>query len=174
MKSLSVVALKRPKLIRCNSSTLHRFNGFALYEVLIGLTIFVIGVLALGRAVENCLNASTLSAEEDRVREILSNRMAEIQTAPGFPDVSKEFKVDTGYGIVKLTQKSAAAGLTEPDAGELSGIYLVTLTAQWGNTQSVVVHHVERTDDVMAQWTRESGSDKRQSKSIEFYVYRPG
>ena len=75
---------------------------------------------------------------------------------------------------MKLTQKSAAAGLTEPDAGELSGIYLVTLTAQWGNTQSVVVHHVERTDDVMAQWTRESGSDKRQSKSIEFYVYRPG
>ena len=57
--------------------------GFALYEVLIGVTIFAIGVVALGRAVGNCLNASALSAEEARVREILWNRMAEIQTTPG-------------------------------------------------------------------------------------------
>lgn len=127
-----------------------RSAGFALYEVVIGLTIFVVGVLALGRAVENCLNASTLSAEEERVREILSNRMAEVQTTPGFPDISKEFKVDTGYGIVKLIQKSVAAGLTEPDKGQLSGINLVTLTVRW-----------------------ERGG-VTQSRQIEFYVYRPG
>ena len=63
--------------------------GFALYEVLIGVLVFSIGVIALGRAVENCLNASTLSAEEERVRQILSNRMAEIQTTPGIPDATK-------------------------------------------------------------------------------------
>src|SRR5437899_4594608 len=85
-------------------------RAFALYEVLIGLAIFVLGVLALGRAVENCLNASTLNAEEERVRQILSNRMAEIQTTPGLPDSVKESKVDTGYGLVKLLQKSAPAG----------------------------------------------------------------
>src|SRR5437879_4577213 len=51
-------------------------KGFALYEVLLGLAIFALGVLALGRAVQNCLNASTLNAEEDRVRQILSNLMA--------------------------------------------------------------------------------------------------
>src|SRR2546421_337530 len=66
--------------------------AFALYEVLIGVAIFAIGVLALGRAVQNCLNASTLNAEEERVRQILSNRMAEIQVTPGFPDSSKETK----------------------------------------------------------------------------------
>lgn len=142
--------MKRLKPGCRNPSTLHRFGGFALYEVVIGLTIFVVGVLALGRAVENCLNASTLSAEEDRVREILANRMAEIQTTPGFPDVSKELKVDTGYGMVRLIQKSGPAGLTEPDAGQLSGISLVTLTVRW-----------ER-------------AGVTQSKQIEFYVYRPG
>src|SRR5712691_10316333 len=89
-------------------------RAFALYEVLIGVAIFAVGVLALGRAVENCLNASTLNAEEERVRQILSNRMAEVQAAPGLPDATKEFKVDTGYGIVKLIQKNAPAGLTEP------------------------------------------------------------
>src|SRR3989454_10302323 len=88
-------------------------SAFALYEVLIGVAIFAVGVLALGRAVENCLNASTLSAEEDRVRQILSNRMAEVQTTPGFPDTTKEMKIDTGYGVVKLIQKSVPAGLRQ-------------------------------------------------------------
>jgi len=123
--------------------------GFALYEVLIGLAIFVLGVLALGRAVENCLNASTLNAEEERVRQILSNRMAEIQTTPGLPDSVKESKVDTGYGLVKLLQKSAPAGMKEGNI-ELAGINLITLTAQW--TRGGV----------------------KQSRQLQFYVYRVG
>ena len=124
--------------------------AFALYEVLLGVTVFVIGVLSLGRSVENCLNASVLSAEDDRVRQILSNRMSEIQVTPGAPDAAKESKIDTGYGIVKLIQKSTPAQLTEEDGVVLNGINLVTLTAQW----------------------QRGGSD--QAKSIEFYVYRGG
>src|SRR6266516_8107360 len=127
----SVAALKRRKPGRCDSSTLHRFNGFALYEVLLGVAIFAVGVLALGRAVENCLNASMLNAEEEAVRQILSNRMAEVQAAPGFPDRAKEFKIQSGYGVVKLVQKSAPANLSEPGGIQLNGINLVTLTAQW-------------------------------------------
>lgn len=125
-------------------------RAFALYEVLLGLAIFALGVLALGRAVENCLNASTLNAEESRVRQILANRMAEVQTTPGPPDQSKEFEVDTGYGIVKVIQSSAPAGLQEDNGAQLTGINRVTLTAKW---------------------TR---SGAQQSQQIEFYVYRPG
>ena len=69
--------------------------------------------------------------------------------APGLPDATKEFKVDTGYAIVKLIQKTAPAVLTEPGNVQLSGINLVTLTAQW--MQSGIT----------------------QSKQIRFYVYRP-
>lgn len=127
-----------------------RCRAFALYEVLIGVAIFTIGVLALGRAAENCLNASTLNAEEDVVRQILSNRMAEIQAAPVSPDPAKEFKISSGYGVVKLIQKSAPAGLTEPGGTELNGINLVTLTAQW------------------------EGAGVTQTKQIKFYVYRHG
>src|SRR5947208_9144544 len=75
----------------------NRRRAFALYEVLIGLAIFSLGVIALGRSVQNCLNASGLNAEEDRVRQILSDRMAEVQATPGFPDLKKETKVATGY-----------------------------------------------------------------------------
>lgn len=124
--------------------------GFALYEVLLGLAIFAVGVLALGRAVQNCLNASTLNAEENRVRQILANRMAEVQTTPGAPDSSKEFKVDTGYGIVKLVQKTAPADLEEDNGAPLAGVTRVVLTAKW---------------------TRGGGE---QSQQIQFYVYRPG
>jgi len=148
LNNSSVAVLKRRRRSRCNFLTLHRFNGFALYEVLLGVTIFAVGVLALGRAVENCLNASMLNSEEERVRQILSNRMAEIQAAPGLPDTAKEFKIDTGYGIVKLIQKSAPANLTEAGNIQLSGIYLATLSAQW--MQGGVT----------------------QSKQISFYVYR--
>ena len=128
----------------------NRSGAFALYEVLLGLAIFALGVLALGRAVENCLNASTLNAEENRIRQILSNRMAEVQATPGRPDESKEFNVDTGYGIVKVIQKSAPAGLENDGGAALTGVNLVTLTARW---------------------TRAGAN---QSQQIEFYVYRPG
>jgi len=130
--------------------TLRRFNAFALYEVLLGVAIFVVGVIALGRMVENCLNASTISAEENVVRQILSDRMAEIQTAPVVPDAEKEFKVNSSYGMVKLIQKSVPADLTEPDNTLLSGINLVTLTAYWQRGR-------------VPRW-----------KQIQFYVYRPG
>jgi hypothetical protein len=76
--------------------------------------------------------------------------MAEIQAAPGFPDRAKEFKIQSGYGAVKLVQKSAPADLTEPGGTRLSGINLVTLTAQW-----------------------ERGGSS-QSRQIKFYVYRQG
>lgn len=125
-------------------------QAFALYEVLLGVTIFVIGVLALGRSVENCLNASALNAEEDRVRQILANRMAEIQATPGTPDPAKQSTVDTGYGPVKLLQKTVPAELSELNGTNLIGVRVVTLTAQW--TQGGVA----------------------QSRSLEFYVYRAG
>jgi hypothetical protein len=124
-------------------------RAFALYEVVLGVAIFAVGVLALGRSAENCLSASTLNAEEEAVRQILGNRMAEIQAAPGSPDQAKEFKIDSGHGVVTLIQKSAPAELVEPNNTRLAGIALVTLTAQWERRGS------------------------RQSKQINFYVYRP-
>jgi len=125
-------------------------KAFALYEVLIGLAIFSLGVLALGRSVQNCLNASGLNAEEDRIRQILANRMAEIQATPGNPDNSKETKISTGYGDVMLVQQSKPAGLKGENNTELTGINLFTLTAKW----------------------RRGGAD--QSRRLQFYILRNG
>jgi hypothetical protein len=125
-------------------------RGFALYEVMIGVTIFVVGVLALGRSVENCLNATELTTDENRIRIILANRMAEIQTAPGNPDPSKELKIKSDFGTVRLLQKSTPAGLKGDKGIELGGLRRVLLTAEW------------------------SRGGIKQSKQISFYVYRAG
>ena len=124
--------------------------GFALYEVLLGLTIFVVGVLALGRAVENCLNANALSEEENRVRLLLANRMAELQASPGRPDATKEVNVAPGFGVVKLIQHTVPEELLEKDTPIIDGISRVTLTAQW------------------------SRDGTKQNKQLVFYVYRAG
>lgn len=122
-------------------------KAFALYEVLIGLAIFSLGVIALGRSVQNCLNASGLSAEEDRIRQILADRMAEVQATPGLPDQKKETKIATGYGEIVLVQKSVPQLLKDQNDIEVNGINLVTLTAQW----------------------KRGGAE--QSRRIQFYVY---
>lgn len=125
-------------------------RAFALYEVLLGVTIFVVGVLALGRSLENCLNASTVNEEANRVRQVLSNRMAEIQVAPGVPDSKHQAKVDTGFGVVVVKQKTVPAELKNEQKLELNGIHKVTLTAEWSR--------------------RGIG----QSQQLIFYVYRGG
>jgi Tfp pilus assembly protein PilV len=122
--------------------------AFALYEVLLGVAIFALGVIALGRAVENCISASTISAEENVVRQILSDRMAQVQAASAVPEAEKEFKIKTSHGGVILTQKTVPADLTEPDNTLITGISLVTLTARWEH------------------------AGVPQSKQIQFYVYR--
>lgn len=122
--------------------------AFALYEVLLGVAIFAMGVIALGRAVENCINASTISAEENVVRQILSDRMAEVQAASAVPEAEKEFKITTTYGRIVLTQNTAPAVLTEPDNTIINGINIVTLTAHWEH------------------------AGVPESKQIQFYVYR--
>ena len=82
------------------------------------------------------------------MRQILSDRMAVVQAASVVPDAEKEFKIETSYGRVILTQKAAPAALTEPDNTLITGINLVTLTARWEH------------------------AGVPQSKQIQFYVYR--
>ena len=125
-------------------------RAFALYEVLLGVAIFSVGVLMLGRSIQNCLNATALSSDEDRMRQILSNRMAEIQATPGIPDKTKETKIDTGFGEMKLTQKCGPAGLKDEKDLEIGGIFLVILSVEWNR------------------------GGLNQMKKIEFYVYRSG
>jgi hypothetical protein len=84
------------------------------------------------------------------VRQILSDRMAEIQATPGTPETKKETKVATGYGEVLLVQQSIPAALKGENNTELTGINLITLTAQWKR------------------------GGVAQSRKVQFYIFRNG
>ena len=112
--------------------------------------VFLIGVLMLGRSVQNCLAASALRAEDDQIRQILANRMAEIQATPGFPDERKETTLTTAYGEAKLIQNSIPAGLKDDKGLEMGGINRVTLSVEWVRNRI------------------------QQRRKVAFYVYRQG
>ena len=122
--------------------------AFALYEVMIGVTIFALGVITLGRSVENCITASMLTSEENRIRQILANRMAEVQATPGAPEPAKTSKIDSGYGEVVLQENTAPAELKGDDGSLLTGVHRVVLAAKWARGGTA------------------------QTREIAFYVYR--
>ncbi len=76
--------------------------------------------------------------------------MAQVQAASAVPEAEKEFKINTNYGRIVLTQKTTPAPLTEPDNTLINGINIVTLTAHWQH------------------------AGVPESKQIQFYVYRSG
>src|SRR5207244_13188559 len=76
--------------------------------------------------------------------------MAQCQAASAVPDAEKEFKIDTHYGRIILHQKTEAAALTEPDNTLITGMNIVTLTANWGH------------------------AGVPESRQVQFYVYRSG
>ena len=54
-------------------------RGVVLLEAMIAVAIFSIGVLALGRCVEQCITAEMVKVEDERARRFLASRMAEIE-----------------------------------------------------------------------------------------------
>ena len=47
--------------------------GFLLLESMLAVAIFGLGVIALGRCVENCLRAERIRREEGLAQRVLSN-----------------------------------------------------------------------------------------------------
>lgn len=123
--------------------------SFILFEVLLGVLIFAVGVLALGRSVGNCLLAETVREENQRARWALENRLAEIEYGGVEFREDREDKLEGEFAGFKLKQTRRPAGLRDEEDRELTGIELVTLVVSW-----------------------ESGG-LPQSQEISCYVYAP-
>jgi len=54
-------------------------RGFVLLEIMLGVMVFALGVLALGRSLSNCVVAESARQETERARLALANRMAEVE-----------------------------------------------------------------------------------------------
>jgi len=56
-----------------------RRRAFILFEVMIAVLIFSVGVLALGKCVESCLQAEIIKQDDARARRALEDRVVEIE-----------------------------------------------------------------------------------------------
>ena len=114
----------------------HRSNrwgmrGFVLLESMLAVAIFAIGVIALGRCVENAMYATQLKDEDARIRRLLQNRMAEIEVgAVPMTDKASEEMKGMFAGVTLKTTRVPEKRKNELDQ-EIIGIFRVNLSATW-------------------------------------------
>ncbi|MCX6968419.1 MAG: hypothetical protein NTZ46_11710 [Verrucomicrobia bacterium] len=125
-----------------------RAAGFLLLETMIGVLVFAIGVLALARCVEQCINVESAKAWDERARVALENRMAEVEAGAVFFDTKKEEKLKGMFDGITLVQSRVPLRLMDENKKELAGLFEIQLEALW----------------------RESGG--KQSKVLTFYVFQ--
>ena len=108
-----------------------RIAGFLLLETLLGVAIFAIGVLALARCVEQCMNVESAKVWDERARVALENRMAEVEAEAVFFETSKEEKLKGMFEGITLLQTRTPLKLKDENKQELTGLFQIQLEAVW-------------------------------------------
>jgi Tfp pilus assembly protein PilV len=81
-------------------------GGFVLLEAMVAVMIFAIGIVALGRCVENCMRAELAQVSDANARRVLENRMREIQVGAIALKESNTEDLKGPFAGMKLTTKS--------------------------------------------------------------------
>ncbi len=106
-------------------------SGFVLIEVMLGVMIFSIGVLSLGRCVGNCIAAEGARQETERARLALENRMDEIEA--GEIAIDKPLSEDLGDAFPGMTIKQSRIPVVAKNEKNavITGLYEVDLEVDW-------------------------------------------
>jgi type II secretion system protein I len=122
--------------------------GFVLIEVMLGVAIFAVGVLTLGRCVNNCVTAESARQETERARLALENRMAEVEAGELPTDKATSDDLGDAFPGMTMNQSRVPVEAKNEKGVEITGLYQVTLEVDW------------------------KSDNEPQSKSISFYVLR--
>lgn len=106
-------------------------RGFWLLEALLAVTIFSLGIIALGGAVNNCLVAQRIKEEDVRARLVLGNRMAEIEAGAVVPKDSQVDELKGAFEGMTLKQTRRPVKRKNEKDQDINGIWEITLEAQW-------------------------------------------
>jgi Tfp pilus assembly protein PilV len=119
-----------------------------LIEVMLGVMIFAVGVLSLGRCVSNCVSAELARQETERARLALENRMAEVEA--GEIPTDKPLSDDLGDAFPGMTMKQSRIPVSAKNEKQevITGLYEVDLEVDW------------------------TSDNQPQAKKISFYVLR--
>jgi Tfp pilus assembly protein PilV len=105
--------------------------GFLLLEVMLAVTIFGIGMIALSRCVENCLRAEHIRREEGLAQRVLANYLVQIETEalPLSDKMSEKLKGAWEGMTMDITREQMK--LQNEKEQDLFGLYKVTLAVTW-------------------------------------------
>jgi hypothetical protein len=123
-------------------------RAFVLLEVMIGVMIFSVGLLALGRCVNNCVIAESVRQESERARLALENRMAEIEAGEIPTDKALSEDVGDNFPGMKIKQVRRPVEAKNEKGNEIKGLYEMDLEVDW------------------------TTDNEPQSRSLSFYVLR--
>jgi type II secretory pathway pseudopilin PulG len=123
-------------------------RAFVLIEVMLGVMIFAVGVLALGRCVSNCIGAEAARQESERARRALENRMAEVEAGEIPTDKARSDDLGDDFPGMTLKQSRQPVSAKDEKGGQILGLYEVNLEVDW------------------------TSENEPESKSISFYVLR--
>ena len=119
-----------------------------MFEVMLGVMIFVTGVLVLGRSVSNCITAESMRQDTERARLALENRMAEVESGEIASDRDRSDDLGDTFPGMTLKQTRHEVMAKNERGEEIMGLYEVDLEADW------------------------KSENEPQSKAISFYVLR--
>lgn len=118
--------------------TSKREGGFLLLDSMLAVAIFALGVLALGRCVENCLRAERFRREEGLAQRVLANYANQIETEalPLADQMSEQLKGAWTGMTMNITREPLK--LQNEKEQELFGLYRVTLDLSWKSGVEVI------------------------------------
>jgi Tfp pilus assembly protein PilV len=123
-------------------------RGFILIEVMLGVLIFALGVLGLGKCVRNCVVAESARQEGEVARRALENRMAEVEAGEIPVDKARSDDLSDAFPGMTMKQERHPVSAKDEKNNVILGLYEVDLEVDW------------------------TSSNEPESKSLSFYVLR--
>jgi hypothetical protein len=118
-------------------------RGFILLECMLAVAIFALGILALGRCVENCLRAEKIRREEGLAQRALANYWIQVEQGaiPITENVSYPLK-GAWEGMTMNVSREPLVVKNEKDQ-ELFGLYQVKLQLTWPNGPETITRELQ-------------------------------
>lgn len=118
-------------------------QGFLLLECMLAVAIFALGIIALGRCVENCLKAEHFRREEGLAQRALTNFWIQMEQG-AFPEKQQFSEKLKGAwdGMTMNVTREPLALKNEKDQ-DLFGLFQVKLQLTWPSGGETVVREME-------------------------------
>jgi hypothetical protein len=118
-------------------------SGFLLLECMLAVAIFAMGMLALGRCVENCLIAERFRREEGLAQRALANYWVQIEQ--GAIPISDKYSEPLKGAWIGMTLNVLREPLTVKNEKEqeIFGLYQVKMQLSWPSGQETMTREMQ-------------------------------